>query len=123
MLSRVWDALRTPFWAGRIVFLVGAVTLASAVLPAFRDRTELVNQLVPDVFPAAATTDRPAALYTWARASMARARSRAFLAFSLSTCTTWPSATWVTQAGMSLGAFSTSTRHIRHTAGEGSDGW
>jgi lysyl-tRNA synthetase, class II len=56
MLSRVWDALRTPFWVGRIVFLVGAVTLASAVLPSFRDRTELINQLVPAVFPAAATT-------------------------------------------------------------------
>ena len=56
MLSRVWDALRTPFWVGRIVFLVGAVTLGSAVLPSFRDRTELVNQLVPAVFPAAATT-------------------------------------------------------------------
>ena len=26
-------------------------------------------------------------------------------------------------AGISFGAFSTSTRHIRHTAGEGSDGW
>ena len=56
MLSRVWDALRTPFWVGRIVFLVGAVTLASAVLPSLRDRTELINQLVPAVFPAAATT-------------------------------------------------------------------
>ena len=56
MLSRVWDALRTPFWVGRIVFLVGAVTLASAVLPSFRDRTEQINQLVPSVFPAAATT-------------------------------------------------------------------
>ena len=49
--------------------------------------------------------------------------SRAFLALSLSTCTTWPSATAVTHAGISLGAFSTSTRHIRHTAGDGSDGW
>src|SRR5690348_2422340 len=41
--------------------------------------------------------------------------SRAFLAFSLSTCTTCPSATVVTHAGISLGAFSTSTRHMRHT--------
>ena len=56
MFSRAWDALLTPFWVGRIVFLVGAVTLASAVLPSFRDRTELINQLVPAVFPAAATT-------------------------------------------------------------------
>ena len=33
------------------------------------------------------------------------------------------STTAVTQAGMSLGAFSTSTRHMRHTAGDGSEGW
>ena len=26
------------------------------MLPGFRDRTQLINQLVPDVFPAAATT-------------------------------------------------------------------
>ncbi len=56
MANRVWDALRTPFWVGRIVGLVGAVTLLSAVLPSFRDRTMLVNQLVPAVFPTAATT-------------------------------------------------------------------
>jgi len=31
--------------------------------------------------------------------------------------------TVVTQAGCSLGAFSTSTRHIRHTAGDGNEGW
>ena len=56
MLSRVWDTIRTPFWVARIVALVGAVTLASALLPALRGRTELVYRLVPDVFPAAATT-------------------------------------------------------------------
>ena len=39
-----------------IVGLVGAITVVSAVLPGIRDRTELINQLVPDVFPAAATT-------------------------------------------------------------------
>ncbi|NUR09722.1 MAG: DUF2156 domain-containing protein [Nocardioidaceae bacterium] len=48
--------MRTPFWVGRIVGIVGAVTLASAVLPSLRDRTEVINQLVPDVFPAAAAT-------------------------------------------------------------------
>jgi hypothetical protein len=52
-----------------------------------------------------------------------RTPSRAFFALSLSVCTTCPSATVVTQAGISLGAFSTSTRHIRQTAGEGSEGW
>jgi lysyl-tRNA synthetase class 2 len=56
MLARVWDTLRTPFWVARIVALVGAVTLASSLLPALRGRTELVYRLVPDVFPAAATT-------------------------------------------------------------------
>ncbi len=48
---------------------------------------------------------------------------RAFRACGLSVCTTWPSTTVVTHAGMSLGAFSTSTRHMRHTAGDGSEGW
>jgi lysyl-tRNA synthetase class 2 len=56
MFARVWDTLRTPSWVARIVALVGAVTLASALLPALRGRTELVYRLVPDVFPAAATT-------------------------------------------------------------------
>ncbi|MGZ4427423.1 MAG: phosphatidylglycerol lysyltransferase domain-containing protein [Nocardioidaceae bacterium] len=56
MLRRIWDALRTPFWVARIVFLVGAVTVLSAVLPAFRDRTHLINEMVPSVFPAAAAT-------------------------------------------------------------------
>ncbi|NYD40886.1 phosphatidylglycerol lysyltransferase domain-containing protein [Nocardioides panaciterrulae] len=56
MLARLWDTLRTPSWAARIVALVGAVTLASSLLPALRGRTEMVYRLVPDVFPAAATT-------------------------------------------------------------------
>jgi lysyl-tRNA synthetase class 2 len=56
MVARVWDTLRTPFWLARIVALVGAVTLASALLPALRGRTELVYRIVPGVFPAAATT-------------------------------------------------------------------
>ena len=49
--------------------------------------------------------------------------SRAFFATGLLTCTTCPSVTVVTHSGRSYGAFSTSTRHIRHTAGEGSEGW
>jgi lysyl-tRNA synthetase class 2 len=56
MWQRLWDRLRTPFWVARIVGLVGAVTVVSAVLPGFRDRTHLIVELVPDVFPAAATT-------------------------------------------------------------------
>ena len=48
---------------------------------------------------------------------------RAAFAFGLLTWITCPSATVVTHAGASFGIFSTSTRHIRHTAGEGSEGW
>ena len=55
-MSSLWRTLRSPFWVARIVGLVGAVTLVSAVLPSFRDRTQLINDLVPDAFPAAATT-------------------------------------------------------------------
>ena len=51
------------------------------------------------------------------------ALARLLGALGLLTCTTCPSATVVTQAGISLGAFSTSTRHMRHTAGDGSEGW
>lgn len=49
-------ALRSRFWVARLVGLVGLVTFASALLPSLRDRTELVQDLVPAVFPAAATT-------------------------------------------------------------------
>jgi len=47
---------------------------------------------------------------------------RAFLAGSDCVCTTIPSATCVAQAIESLGCFSTSTRHIRHTPATGSPG-
>ena len=49
-------ALRTPAWIGRLVWVVGLVTLASALSPALRSRTALVHDLVPAVFPAAAAT-------------------------------------------------------------------
>ncbi len=55
-VSSVWRTLRSPFWVGRIVGVVGAVTLVSAVLPSFRGRTHLITQILPAVFPAAATT-------------------------------------------------------------------
>ncbi len=37
--------------------------------------------------------------------------------------TTMPSATWVAQAICSFGAFSMSTRHMRHTPATGRPGW
>jgi lysyl-tRNA synthetase class 2 len=52
----VLGKLLTPPWVARIVGLVGAVTLLSAVLPAFHDRARIVAGIVPPVFPAAATT-------------------------------------------------------------------
>jgi len=78
---RVWDRLRTPFWVARLVGLVGAVTVVSAVLPSVRQRTEVINQLVPDVFPAAATTGSAAlglVLIVVSRA-LRRAKHRAWL--------------------------------------------
>ncbi len=48
--------LKSPLWMGRIVALVGLVTLLSALLPAVRSRTQYVNEMVPGVYPAAATT-------------------------------------------------------------------
>jgi lysyl-tRNA synthetase, class II len=56
MLGSAWRTVRTPLWLARVVFLVGAVTALSALLPALRDRTAIVDQLVPAVFPAAAAT-------------------------------------------------------------------
>ncbi|MGN6131401.1 MAG: phosphatidylglycerol lysyltransferase domain-containing protein [Nocardioidaceae bacterium] len=55
-LSSFWDRLRTPFWIARIVGFVGTVTFISAVLPALRHRTHLITEVLPPVFPAAATT-------------------------------------------------------------------
>ena len=54
---RTWSsAWRSPLWVSRIVFVVGAVSLLSAYLPGIAARTRLVNEVVPDSFPAAATT-------------------------------------------------------------------
>ena len=81
MWRRLWATLRTPFWVARIVGLVGAVTVVSAVLPSFRDRTRIISELVPDAFPAAATTGAAAVglvLIVLSRA-LRRGKSRAWL--------------------------------------------
>jgi lysyl-tRNA synthetase class 2 len=52
----VWTTVRTPFWVARVVGLVGAITLLSALLPGLRGRMTVIYELVPDAFPAAATT-------------------------------------------------------------------
>ena len=51
-----WRRLATPRWVARFVLIVGLVTVVSALIPAVRSRTDLVTDLVPAVFPAAATT-------------------------------------------------------------------
>lgn len=56
MGRNLWATVRTPFWVARIVGLVGAVTLLSAMLPGLRGRMTVIYELVPDAFPAAATT-------------------------------------------------------------------
>lgn len=55
-MGSLWRGLRTPAWVSRIVLVVGLCTLGGAYLPGIAARTRLVNQLVPDAFPAAATT-------------------------------------------------------------------
>ena len=56
VLRLVWKALTTPAWLARIVGLVGLMTVVSALLPAFRGRLQLVRDVLPEFFPAAATT-------------------------------------------------------------------
>lgn len=52
----MWTTLTTPRWLARIVGLVGLMTVVSALLPALRQRLDLVLDVLPAVFPAAATT-------------------------------------------------------------------
>ena len=56
-----FDRLRTPTMIARLVWLVGVVSLISAASPAFHGRAEVVAEIVPRVFPAAATTGTLAA--------------------------------------------------------------
>ena len=57
----MWAAVRRPDAIGRIVGLVGLVTLVSALLPSLRQRLHLVTDVLPAVYPAAATTGALAA--------------------------------------------------------------
>lgn len=55
-MKRFGAALTTPLWVSRIVRVVGFLTLAGAYVPGIATRTHLINQAVPAVYPAAATT-------------------------------------------------------------------
>jgi lysyl-tRNA synthetase class 2 len=59
--SRRWSVLSTPAWIARIVAGVGAMTILSALLPALHGRVSVVTGILPDYFPAAATTGALAA--------------------------------------------------------------
>jgi lysyl-tRNA synthetase class 2 len=54
-------ALGTPRVIARLVWLAGVVSLLSAASPALHDRVLLVTEILPPVFPAAATTGTLAA--------------------------------------------------------------
>jgi lysyl-tRNA synthetase class 2 len=55
-VSTFFERLRSPLWVSRIVFVVGLISLLSAYLPSIAVRTRLVREIIPDSFPAAATT-------------------------------------------------------------------
>ena len=60
--ARRWvDRLRAPSVIARLVWLVGAVSLVSAASPAIHARTRILTEIVPAVFPAAASTGTLAA--------------------------------------------------------------
>lgn len=59
--SAVLTALKSPPWIARIVALVGAMTILSALLPSLRGRVSVVTDVLPDFAPAAATTGALAA--------------------------------------------------------------
>src|SRR5689334_2733935 len=60
-VARVLARLGTPATIARLVWLVGVVSLLSAASPAFHSRVRIVTQIVPQFFPAAATTGTLAA--------------------------------------------------------------
>lgn len=76
----MWNDLRTPPWIARIVALVGGLTVLSAALPAMRHRVHLVVEVLPAVFPTAATTGALAlgAILILLSRSLRRGKSRAW---------------------------------------------
>jgi len=56
VVGRFWAALLTPKWISRLVLVVGVASVASSLSPTLDARSEVINSLVPPVFPAAAST-------------------------------------------------------------------
>ena len=90
-LKRFWDGVRTPVWVSRIVFFVGLVNLLSAYFPIeVGHRVKWIEQMVPDGFPAAATTGSAALgimLMVLSRA-VRRGKFRAWLVVTIATILT-----------------------------------
>ena len=89
-LKRFWDGVRTPVWVSRIVFFVGLINLLSAYLTPIKHRLHWVEQMVPDGFPAAATTGAAAlglVLMVLSRA-VRRGKFRAWLVVTIATALT-----------------------------------
>lgn len=82
--------MKTPPWLGRIVGVVGVLTVVSALLPAFRGRVHLVTDVVPDFFPAAATTGTLAVgvLLVLLSRALRRGKFRAWLVATILTAIT-----------------------------------
>jgi len=80
-LRRILAALHTPLWISRLVLIVGAVSVASALMPAVHQRLHLVDEMVPRVFPAAATTGTAAigAILVVLSGGLRRGKFRAWL--------------------------------------------
>lgn len=55
VLKSLGNTLRTPAWIARIVGMVGLLTVIDAAIPGTRHRLHEIRDLVPALFPAAAT--------------------------------------------------------------------
>ena len=75
------DKVRSPRVIARLVWLVGVVSLVSAAFPAISHRARILAEIVPPVFPAAATTGTLAAgvMLMLLANGLRRGKSRAWL--------------------------------------------
>lgn len=90
MWKSLWNSLRTPLWIGRIVAILGILTVVDAAIPATRHRLHDVREALPSAFPAAATTGALAMgviLFLLSRA-LRRGKFRAWVLASVLTAVT-----------------------------------
>jgi len=51
----VWSAIKEPKWIARIVWFIGLISALSALSPAVDSRLAMIDEMVPTIFPVAAT--------------------------------------------------------------------